>query len=286
MTNEHMEEMEREKLGPVLPPVIRGACSATIYSRGAFLRTSAFLRTAGECVRGASRSSAEPPSSPAKEPPMLLNSLMDFNRSDYVKQLINNRTGAGCVREARGDNGALNGTVSTEPGAAIIRVGGRFSGVKKSPDGVFLCLGVCICVNGTRFRRSVPLLSAAMCRLLLSFPASVTTSGQQQQRASRSPPPPPPPPSPPPSSSSSFPPASSSLLLLCYFKRSGASWVLQCLSRACLVTYGGGSGPRKTTIPRVPRGPHQSIRLQHIRGDGVGGGGQGGGSAETNMVFK
>lgn len=63
--------------------------------------------------------------------------------------------------------------------------------------------------------------------------------------------------------------------LLCYFKWSGASWVLQCLSRACLVTYGGNGSPQRTTIPRVPRGPHQSIRLQHIRGDGVGGGGGG-----------
>lgn len=70
-----------------------------------------------------------------------------------------------------------------------------------------------------------------------------------------------------------LPPAFSLLLRpLCYFKWSGASWVLQCLSRACLVTYGGDGSPQKTTIPRVPPGPHQSIRLQHIRGDGVGGG--------------
>lgn len=155
------------------------------------------------------------------------------------------------------------------------------------------------CVFGLRlpFWLFCPLFSAAMCRLLLSFTASVTTSGQQ--RASRSPPPPPfsplpplacfPPPSPPPpfSSHPSLPlsihlpsllllllPPPSPLFLLCYFKWRGASWVLQCFCRACLVTYGDEGSQRKTTIPRVPLGPHQSIRLHHIREDGVGGRGE------------
>lgn len=85
-------------------------------------------------------------------------------------------------------------------------------------------------------------------------------------------------PSPPPSSSSSsllhhpLPLSSRPPLLLCYFKWRGALWVLQCLSRACLVTYGGDGEQEKTTTPRVLLGPHQSIRLQHIRGDRVGGG--------------
>lgn len=40
----------------------------------------------------------------------------------------------------------------------------------------------------------------------------------------------------------------------------------------------------RTTIPRVPLGPHQSIRLQHIRADG-GGGGRGG-SAEDLLANR
>ena len=112
---------------------------------------------------------------------------------------------------------------------------------------------------GLRSRRAAssslfwPRLSAAMCRLLLSS-ASVTTSGQQQQRAPRSPPPPPPPPPPPspPPLSSLLPPRSCALL--CYFKRSSASWVLQCLSRACLVTYGGDGSPQRLQYPECPGG--------------------------------
>lgn len=50
-----------------------------------------------------------------------------------------------------------------------------------------------------------------------------------------------------------------SCALLCYFKRSGASWVLQCLLRACLVTYGGDGSRQRTTIPRVPLGAHIKV---------------------------
>ncbi|KAG7233323.1 hypothetical protein INR49_007222 [Caranx melampygus] len=35
---------------------------------------------------------------------------------------------------------------------------------------------------------------------------------------------------------------------------SGSDISAKCLSRACLVTYGGDGSPQKTTIPRVPRG--------------------------------
>lgn len=50
------------------------------------------------------------------------------------------------------------------------------------------------------------------------------------------------------------PPPPRSCALLCYFKRSSASWVLQCLSRACLVTYGGDGSPQRLQYPECPGG--------------------------------
>lgn len=143
--------------------------------------------------------------------------------------------------------------------------------------------------HASLFSLFVPLSSFAMCRFLLSCsPIQQAASGSSSVRRNRlrllllhrTLPLPPPPSSLPLSLSRALPCA-----LLCYFKRSDASWVLQCLSRACLVTYGGGGSSRKTTIPRVPRGPHQSIRLQHIRGDGVGGDGVGRGEDLQRPVW-
>lgn len=78
---------------------------------------------------------------------------------------------------------------------------------------------------------------------LLSFTASVTTSGSRVHGARPRPPP------------------------LCYFKRSSASWVLECLSRACLATYGVTTARKDYNSQSAP-GARQSIRLQHM---GVGG---------------
>lgn len=77
---------------------------------------------------------------------------------------------------------------------------------------------------------------------LLSFTASVTTSGSRVHGARPRPPP------------------------LCYFKRSSASWVLECLSRACLATYGVTVARKDYNTQSAP-GAWQSIRLQHM---GVG----------------
>lgn len=112
-----------------------------------------------------------------------------------------------------------------------------------------VCDGVCVCV-------SVPvllsLLSPAMCRL---YCLSVTTSS-----------------APPPSSSSITHPLP--VALLCYFKWSSASWDMQCLCRACLVTYGGDGSPLKTTIPIVPRGHIKVSDYNTLEGEEDGGGSQ------------